>query len=219
MAEFDRHGLMVTFIRSPRHENGALGCFRGHVAALEAAMASEEEFALILEDDVKLVPHFVAYVDQIRKNLHDQTTFDLIHLGGMTMFATSSPLLNLNQCRHLLTPAYLIRREFLRIELPKLRMIAQTEAYFTNRPWPLQIGVYFDRAYHVTQFATRVPLVTQRVSRSDNLWSTWCPRLSSSLSTTFCWPCIQGSQVVAYLTYCWVRMLVSFPKELYSIHT
>ena len=215
MSEFAHHGMDVTFIRTNRHEIGAWGCFRAHVAAWEACLASEEEYGLIMEDDIVLTPHFVSYLEQMRQNLHDQKGFDIIHLGGMTSFRRPCALLNLCHCRHLLATAYLVRADFIRAELPRLRMIANTESYFKDRSWPLHIDLYLDRAFHHTQYATVVPLVHQRTNRSDNTWNTMLPHLN--LSSCICWPTLQNSACFSTFAYCCAWVLIDFPKELFSI--
>ena len=214
-AQFSRQGMEVTFIRNSRAEVPAQGVFQAHIAAMEAAFTSGEEFALIMEDDVVLSDHFVSYVEQLRRSLEGQTAFDIVHLGGMTSFRRPSPLMNLVRCRHMMMTCYLIRREFLRAELPRLRLIAKTDSYFT-RTWPLHVDLYMDRAFHHTQYATTRPIAHQRTSYSDNVWSRNAPFLSG-MSSWPCYPCMQNSTICSTLFYCFAWVCIDFPKELFSI--
>ena len=59
---------------------GEVGCFLSHVKALQKFIASEENFAIILEDDSEICPDFISVADNLLSQLK-HTDFYAVNLG------------------------------------------------------------------------------------------------------------------------------------------
>jgi GR25 family glycosyltransferase involved in LPS biosynthesis len=65
---------------TPSHFPGAFGCFLGHVGAWEAFLRSSDKFALVVEDDARLLTRLPAAIEC----LHAPEAFDIIFVNERT---------------------------------------------------------------------------------------------------------------------------------------
>ena len=82
--ELAKLGLKTTFLlvdRDRGHEER--GCFNSHIAAVKQAMQDENcDYALICEDDVKILPFNQRQIKQINQFLKKRSNrFDILYLG------------------------------------------------------------------------------------------------------------------------------------------
>ena len=124
-----------------RHiEIGDIGCYLSHIKALEAFLASDEDYGLILEDDVGFADDFTELMNTF---LQHRQHFDVLKLSGRHA-GTPIPLVWLDErhrmvsffTRHTGAAAYLVSRYAARRYIERLL------------PMQVPFDHVFDRAWH-----------------------------------------------------------------------
>jgi GR25 family glycosyltransferase involved in LPS biosynthesis len=59
---------------------GQIACFLSHRKALLSVIEQEEEWAIIFEDDVELVPNFISKLNNVLNTVSQISKFDIIHM-------------------------------------------------------------------------------------------------------------------------------------------
>jgi len=118
--EFDRGGLAVEFFRATDGRVEApdgiytsaaeYGCSMSHVRIWRDAVSKGYDMALVLEDDVRLVPDFKSKLETILKDAEGYP-WDIINLGPIVPIVRSPLTSNIYEGQPLGTHAYVIRKE------------------------------------------------------------------------------------------------------------
>lgn len=123
-------------------ERGTIGCSLSHIKAWQAFLASDNDFALILEDDIgfnakDMQDVIAALLDQL--SLWDLVNFENLHRSLSLTLAQLphqySLELNLTSVTH--AGAYLIKRSTAQSLVDKALPLRMPADHYFNRPWEL----------------------------------------------------------------------------------
>jgi GR25 family glycosyltransferase involved in LPS biosynthesis len=107
---------------------GQLGCFLSHRRVVEQITQQEKPYALVLEDDITLVPDFVARVEELMEKI--PFPFDILHLHVMDeqrdLLGLQPPLINPTPPGFWGTQAYLIPKTSASTILERLSTMRST---------------------------------------------------------------------------------------------
>ena len=129
-----------------RHiEPGDIGCYLSHIKALQAFLASEDDYGLILEDDVDFSDDFPQLIETLIKN---RDHWDVVKLSGRHA-GMPIPLLRLDEAhrlvafftRHTGAAAYLVNRYAARRYIERLLPMQVPFDHIFDRAW--QFGIRF----------------------------------------------------------------------------
>ncbi len=161
-------------IKSPKMKDTTIACFLSHMKALETFLQTDQQIALILEDDVDISHDFVPKMNQIYNELKEkQTDFDLLFLGGTRICGEkfSPSLLKAKHIHHNCNAgafAYIVSRRGANQILKEIRWNGITKMY------DHQIRDSFSQ---MKVFYANPPLVTHDFEiPSDRLDGTYTPK-------------------------------------------
>lgn len=119
-SEFDREGLDVEFFTATDGKASAptglyispaeYGCAMSHVRIWKDMVEKGHEVALVLEDDVRLVPNFNSKLEVILKEAEGRH-WDILNLGPIVPIVRLPLTSNIYEGQPLGTHAYIIRKE------------------------------------------------------------------------------------------------------------
>jgi len=109
-----------------KHERGAIGCTKSHIAVLEMAIQQKWKNILIMEDDMVWFNDFESRLPILKKKLQEE--YDVIVLaGGSPVYNTET--LKLVKCH--CTGAYIVHSNYYTILLQNFKEgLAQLERYY-----------------------------------------------------------------------------------------
>jgi len=120
-AEFAREGLEVEFFRATDGRREApqdlyttaaeYGCAMSHMRVWRDMVARGHRMALVLEDDVELLPNFKTKLEEIIKEATLVPNWDMIFMGYITPIFRRRVTNNLYEAQPLATHSYLINLE------------------------------------------------------------------------------------------------------------
>jgi glycosyl transferase family 25 len=155
----DTHGFLLSHGRYI--EPGDIGCYLSHIKALQAFLASDDPFGVILEDDVAFAPDFMSLMTAL---LVKADSWDVVKLSGRHS-GTPIPLLKLSEThrlvalttRHTGAGAYLVNRLAAQRYIEKLL------------PMRVPYDHSFDRAWHFGfRFRAAMPLPVQAQASGES---------------------------------------------------
>jgi len=151
--------------------NGAWGCYRSHLNALEVAMHREVENYFVFEDDAILCEDFNDYIKDFVEHVPDD--WDMIYLGGQHLNARFSPPVKVNEhvyrgCNINRTHAFAVNRRF-------YKKLYQYLTNFSAWKQPYHIDHHLGRLHETGKYNIYCPrlwLIGQSDSDSDiaNRW-------------------------------------------------
>lgn len=125
-------------------EPGTIGCFLSHEKAWRAFLASDKEFAIIFEDDVKFDPEELKdIIFQLtkKKNMWDIVGLELNHYGHPVKISTLTIkrylCIYLTEVKH--TGAYIINRKTAFLMLEKMYPIKMPIDHYFTRSWEFEV--------------------------------------------------------------------------------
>jgi glycosyl transferase family 25 len=128
-------------------QRGTIGCSLSHIKTWETFLASDFEYALILEDDITFNPSLLlnSIQDLIKHStMWDMVTFE-IHHRGLPLMVEYLPHINRELSVYLTSithsGAYLINRETARKFLAKALPIKMPIDHYFTRSWELDVRI------------------------------------------------------------------------------
>jgi hypothetical protein len=147
-AEFDREGLAVEFFRATDGRVGTpsgiyvtpseYGCSMSHTRIWKDIVEKGHALALIMEDDVRLIPNFKTKLQQILEEAKS-IPWDIIHLGPLIPIFKQNVSESLYEGQPLGTHAYLIRLECARKIYPFDPSLMKVSVDFQLNRFPIKI--------------------------------------------------------------------------------
>ncbi len=167
---------------------GELGCYLSHIEVMRALMASSHEFALVLEDDVMLLPSLPAVLEGLVKcrTRWDVAKLSAVHSGTPVPYLQVAPghslAVMLSRCTG--SSAYVLNRHAARAYLAGLLPMSLPYDHVFDQSW--RFGFKFrlvtpTPCAHDEQIASTIATAANRKFPRNQRWPAYAYRLGNAL--------------------------------------